>query len=133
MAKYQNQKQSILGLSFKGDAAPRTIGPGEIFEANKEDIPEHYFTQGWIVDAKDIKQGDGKEVSPTADKPLNPKFDGPNPTQGSGTSDRQSTTDADAAKSGTYDRTTTGTKDNHNVDVAGTSGGTNPEHHKAKK
>lgn len=133
--KYKNNKQSILGLNFKGESSPRTINPGEIFEAEKDDIPQHYFDQGWIVEAKDVKDAP-KQVSDTADRPLNPQYDGPNPTQGSGTSDRQSTTDADAAKSGTYDRTLSGTQNNTNTDVSGTSGGTNPSDsptHKSKK
>lgn len=128
MAKYRNQKPGILGLAVtKTDkegnrvSSDLTVGPGEVFEAEKADIPQLYLDNGWIVDAKDDgKGGKAGARSETADQPLNPALEGPTPTQGSGTSPYQSTTDADAQKSGTYG----GPRDH--VDVKGTSGGTNP-------
>lgn len=132
MAKYVNKKPGILGFNVKGKNekgetayTERTVNPGEVFEAEKGDIPEHFFTNGWFEEAKDIPEGQkSQELPESADRPLNPRLDGPNPTQGSGTSDRQSTTDKDAQKSGTYDNKPA--RDNTNTDVKGTSGGTNP-------
>jgi hypothetical protein len=122
MAKFRNAKPGIIGYSLKaetgedgkpkGPAGQRTVGPGEIFEAEKSDIPEHYFTQGWIVEAKDSDaNAQQQQLSATADVPLNPKYDGPNPTQQSGTSVNKSETDKAAQDSGAYlpPKTTTDT------------------------
>lgn len=105
MAKYKNNKAGVLGLNFSGESGARTVNPGEVFEANKEDIPEHYFTQGWIAEAKDGEvSGQNPDVAnPNADQRIDPKFEGPNPTQGSGTSAFKSETDKAAKDSGAYD------------------------------
>lgn len=107
MAKYKNNKPSMLGLSFKGENNPRVISPGEVFEAEKEAIPAHYFEQGWIVEAKDADtKQQSATTSATADAKIDPKWEGPNPTQGSGTSVLKSETDQAAQRSGAYDNPT---------------------------
>lgn len=108
MAKFKNNRPGVLGLNFKGESSARTVGPNEVFEAEKDAIPEHYFTQGWIVEAKDAdataEKKDGNAPNPQADaKGLNPQYEGPQPTQGSGTSVLKSETDQSAKESGAYD------------------------------
>jgi hypothetical protein len=54
MPWYKNEKPSLLGLAHKADGgAPRTVQPGEVFEADADAIPEAWKKAGYIVDAKE--------------------------------------------------------------------------------
>lgn len=97
MPRYKNLKPSILGLSFKGATTPRTVQPGEVFEAEKDQIPQVYFDQKWVEETQDAV------TNPTAEPGTTGQYEGSNPVQQSNTSALESTTDADAQKSGAYD------------------------------
>lgn len=63
MPRYRNARASILGLSLKGTkdersgrvvpAKLRTVMPGEVFEAEKDQVPEVYLQQRWLVPTSD--------------------------------------------------------------------------------
>jgi hypothetical protein len=112
MPWYKNDKAGFLGLNHKGGAAPRVIEPGAIFEAEKSDIPEHYFAEKWIAEAQapagsvKVAAVDVPKTPPAPDsetaKTGSGQFTGPAPVQGSGTSVLESATDKEASESGAY-------------------------------
>lgn len=109
MAKYINRKPSIIGLNVTGEGTqgPTTVNPGEVFEAEKDQIPKHYFDQGWVEEYKGAQSDKDAEktISESADRPIpREQLAGPNPVQGSGTSMEKSETDEAAKKSHAYDR-----------------------------
>jgi hypothetical protein len=117
MPWFKNDQARVLGLSFKADAGnPRLLQPGEVFEANQEDIPKHYLDNKWVIPAEAPKSGTTTAAAP-GDQPQSPpdagsataqtgsgQFTGPDPVQGSGTSVLESSTDKEAQDSGAYDR-----------------------------
>ncbi len=103
MPRYKNLKPSILGLSTKaqttddkGNPVPGstiTVQPGEVFEAEKADIPEIYFQQRWLEETNEevTNKGaaPGTNVGPYSDKNPDPPISPPQPVQ-----DGESTRDA---------------------------------------
>lgn len=96
MPRYRNLKPSILGLNTKSQTvddkgAPvpgesRTVMPGEVFEAEKDEIPEVYFQQRWLEETRDevtnpAAVAPGTNVGPYSDKNPDPPVAPPQPLQ----------------------------------------------------
>lgn len=106
MPWYRNDAPRVLGLNYRTpkpdekspevSANPRTVAPGEVFEANENDIPKSYLEQKLIVTTEAPKPGDNVNREGSG------QYTGPEPTQGSQTSVLESSTDKEAVDSGAY-------------------------------
>jgi hypothetical protein len=63
MARWINNRASILGLSWGGErkTEPRTVNPGQVFDADEADIPAVYRTLHWVTSAEGYDLTDSGE------------------------------------------------------------------------
>jgi hypothetical protein len=73
MARWINNKASRLGLNWQSADQPRLVNPGEVFDAELEEIPQSYRDLEWIVPAE------GQDLIPSAEDqvPATPPSDTP--------------------------------------------------------